>query len=481
MPGWEELGKKWLDGYKIEEIQLGGKRIVLNKVQKDFVNDLNSRFCLNSGGYGSGKSLALYVKLVLFLRCFPENRILLGRKTLSDLDRATLPDLFELLSGVKYEHRVKEGVINFPNGSQIILFGLDALQSGDLADIKKAQQKVKSLNLGAYFIDQLEEIEYDVFESLNARLRRTNVPVRQGNMTCNPANFWAYHFFVTKKIKKGETWEPGDTNSALYQSSMLDNREFLPEDYIQDQLSREKRYVDRYVMGLWTTDILTDKAVFAPEHIKWLESNKKPLLATEEGCKIYLQPGRGMYRMGVDPSEGSVDPSSISIINQSGELAASFCGYLTIPALIEKVKFLYFKYNKPLIIPEANAAGAALVEGIRGLKLYSRQQFEYRERKMTQKVGFKTSYQSKRALISNFQDLLRKKFPKIYDQETIEEFKTFEWTDEVKQQGAGGKKGFHDDRVMSILLAYWEFTPQRIENILVQKVMPHRKKIFEYK
>ena len=26
--------------------------------------------------------------------------------------------------------------------------------------------------MGAYFIDQLEEVEYEVFEALNARLRR---------------------------------------------------------------------------------------------------------------------------------------------------------------------------------------------------------------------------------------------------------------------------------------------------------------------
>ena len=481
LESYEELGKKWIKGYRFKEITLGGKTIVLNKTQEAFVNDLTARYCLNSGGYGSGKSLALYIKLVLFLQCFPGNRILLGRKTLMDIERATLPDVFELMSGMRYEHRIKEGVINFPNGSQIILFGLDALQSGDLGDIKKAQQKVKSLNLGAYFIDQLEEIEYDVFESLNARLRRTECPIRQANMTCNPANFWAYHFFVEKRVKIGENWIDGqDNQSALYKSSMMDNKEYLPEDYIKDQLSKEERYVKRYVYGEWTTDILTDKAVFAPEHIHNMGLRIKPPIVVEEGVSIWQQPQNYMYRMGVDPSEGAVDPSSISLVNQGGELVASFCGYLTIPALIEKVKFLYWKFNRPLVIPESNAAGVALLEGIRDLKLYSRQQFEYREHKFTEKVGFKTSYQSKQALISNFQDLLRKGFPKIYDAKTVEEFKTFEWVDEAQKQGAGAKRGFHDDRVMSILLAFWEFTPKKVENILIAKSMPRKIKTFQY-
>ena len=478
---WEELGKKWIDGYKIKEITLGGKNIVFNKVQEAFVNDLKARYCLSAGGYGSGKSLALYTKLILFVLCFPKNRILLGRKTLSDIERATLPDLVELMSGIRYEHRVKDGVINFTNGSQIIMFGLDALQSGDIADIKKAQQKIKSLNLGAYFIDQLEEIEYDVFESLNARLRRMDCPIRQGNMTCNPANFWAYHFFVEKRVKKGEDWhDTEDNQSSLYKSSMMDNKDHLPEDYILDQLSKEERYVRRYVYGDWSTDILTDKAVFAPEHITRLELMTKPPIAEEEGVRIWQQPQNIMYRMGVDPSEGATDPSSIVLINQAGEMVATFNGYLVIPALIEKVKFLSKKYRRPLIVPETNAAGVALLEGIRGERLYTRQQFEYRDSKLTEKVGFKTSYQSKQALISNFQNLLRKGFPKVYDAKIVEQFKTFEWVEEAKKQGAGGKRGFHDDLVMATLLAFWEFTPERIQAKEVADVMPHKKKLFQY-
>ncbi len=454
---------------------------MLNPTQKAFLNDLKVRYCLNAGGYGSGKSLALYVKIILFALCFPENRILLGRKNLSDIDRVVLPDLFDLMDGIAYHHRVKDCVINFQNESQIVLFGLDALQSGELSDIKKAQQRLKSLNLGAYFIDQLEEVDYEVFESLNSRLRRTNVPLRQGNMTCNPANFWAYHFFVGRKVKKGEIWFKEDNDSAYYKSSMLDNRGFLPEDYIQDQLKKEQRYVERYVLGNWTTDILTDKAVFAPEHVKRLEAMIKPPLKIEESVKIYKEPSGLIYRMGVDPSEGSVDPSSIVVINQNGETAAVFNGWLTIPALVEKIRFLYFKYNRPLVIPEVNAAGTALIENIKDLRLYTRQQFEYRDKRTTEKVGWKTSWQSKQALIANFQTLLRKGFPKIYDYDTVEEFKTFEWTDEAKRQGAGAKKGFHDDRIIATLLAFWEFTPQKVENILVERSLPKRRRIFEYR
>ena len=172
---WVKLGEQIMEGSKVKEITLKGKLYkfsyskedfmevarskgwpeeftVLGKlttleqvaenykaVQADYISDFKSDYCLNSGGFGSGKSIALYVKLILLCKCFPGNRVLLGRKTLSDIDRAVLPELFDLIPESWYEHRVKDGLINFSNGSQIILFGLDAMQSGNIADIKKAQ------------------------------------------------------------------------------------------------------------------------------------------------------------------------------------------------------------------------------------------------------------------------------------------------------------------------------------------------------
>lgn len=468
---YERLGLALLEGKKIQEITLKGKTYKFNPIQSAFISDMKSDFCLNAGGYGSGKSLALYVKLILFVKCFPGNRVLLGRKTLSDIDRAVLPELFELMPEAWYEHRVKDGLINIHNGSQIVLFGLDAMQSGGVADIKKAQQKLKSLNLGAYFIDQLEEVEYEVFEVLNSRLRRGEVPVRQGNMTTNPANFWAYDQFVANP-------RPGH---ILYQSSMYDNAANLPDDYIRKQEAMGEDYVRRFVKGEWTTDVLLKGTVFAREHIHWLEMMRKEPLVIEEGCEIFELPKEGVdYRMGVDPSEGIVDPSSISVVSSEGRKVAKFNGKITITGLSDKVKFLYYKYRKPLIIPESNSAGAALIREIRDLKVYRRKQLEYKQDKETEKLGFRTSWDTKQQLIEHFQQLLRAKIPKVYDKKTTEELKTFLWNNDATQQGAGAARGFHDDDIMSTLLAFWEFNPKKIEEIRVAQTKPPARKTFQY-
>jgi hypothetical protein len=507
---WTRLGLDLLAGKKLTEITLKGKTYkfeytkdefierakksgwddsIVDKyaesykpVQSEFISDVSSDFCLNSGGYGSGKSTALYIKLILFCKCFPNNRVLLGRKTLSDIDRAVLPELFSLMPESWYEHRVKDGLINFSNGSQIILFGLDAMQSGGIADIKKAQQKLKSLNLGAYFIDQLEEVEYPVIEVLNSRLRRSEVPFRQGNMDCNPANFWAYHQFKMQSKWNGETWVPDEEcNSKLYETSMLYNPH-LPWDYIRKQLGMDEDYKRRFVFGEWTTDVLLKGTVFSKEVIRWLELNRKPMLRKEEDCEIYEDYKPGMiYRMGVDPSEGVVDPSSISVVSEEGKKVAKFNGMIPIHALADKVKFLYYKYGKPLIVPESNAAGAALIREIRDLKVYRRKTLDSKYDKETEKLGFRTSWDSKQQLIDHFQQLLRDRIPKIYDIKTVEEMKSFQWSNEATQQGAGAARGFHDDDIMSTMLAYWEFNPKKIEREIASRATPTFKKRFQFK
>jgi len=478
---WERLGELLLAGKKIEQIELNGKMFKLNPTQQEFICNLTSDDCLNNGGFGSGKTLALNIKLYLFIKCFPGNRILVGRKTLADIERAWLPDFLDLVPQGEYEHRVKDAVLNFSNGSQIILFGLDALQAGDLGDIKKAQQKIKSLNLGAFFIDQLEEIEYDVFDALKSRLRLAKVPIRQSNSTCNPANFWAYHWFVRKSVRMGDSWVEKDNRSALYTSSMLDNQANLPEDYIRRQMEgHDQKWIDRYVYGKWTPESLTERSVFAGYITKW---TARPPLIEEEGCQIWeqLRPGQ-IYKMGIDPSEGVIDPASISVVSGEGKLVATFCGKVPITALAEKVKFLYYKYRRPQIIPEVNdKAGGALLENIKDLNIYKRQVFDYKDKRTSEKLGFKTNHQTKRMLISNFQDLLKRGFPQIYDQKTIEEFNTFVWADEARLQGAGAQRGFHDDRVMSTLLAFWEMSAKRTEQILFKEAKIPRKRTFQWR
>lgn len=514
----EEINPETNKPFKVRELTLRGKKYIFSAKQSEFISNMNgkdAKFMLFSGGRGCGKSLALCVKLYLMCKGFPGIPILLGRRHISDIEKTVLQDFFRLVPPQEYEYRVKDGLIKFKNDSRIILMGLDAMQSGDIGDMKKAEQKTKSLNVGSYFLDQLEEIEYGVFQKLNDTNRTVSPDMqkllvslpeevrlivqemspkelwekhevvdypRQGNMTTNPANFWAYHYFkLNERMTENGDWVPKEyKDSVLLEGSMLDNRANLPADFIRDRLNMPDSERRRMVYGEWNMDVLTKGAVFAKEHIHLLQTMVKPPLAIEENCEIFEQPRSGVeYRMGVDPSEGVVDPSSISVVSSEGRKVAKFNGMLPIQGLADKVKFLYYKYHKPLIIPESNT-GAALIREIRDLRIYRRIVDDEKYEKETEKLGFRMSWDSKSKLISHFQKLLRERIPKIYDKKTIEEMKVFIWSDSAREQGASASRGFHDDDIISTMLAYWDFHPSKVDEVRAIQARPIAKRRFQY-
>jgi hypothetical protein len=187
--------------------------------------------------------------------------------------------------------------------------------------------------------------------------------------------------------------------------------------------------------------------------------------------------------MGIDPSEGQTDPSSICVIDEYGEEVARFNKKVPIHALGEKVKYLYYEYNEPFIIPEVNPGGSgdALLIHIKDLKnIYQRTVRDEKFDRETKKLGFKTTRSSKPELISHFQDLLEDDYPEIHDRQTKKEFAVFEWTDEAKKKGAGAPPNHHDDNVMASLLAYWKFSPEERRKKIIkqrreqQKAKTHR-------
>jgi hypothetical protein len=108
---YTKLVKQLVLGKKIDQLVLRGKTYKFSDKQSEFISDMNGgihKFVLASGGRGSGKSLALCVKIYLMCKGFPGIRVLLGRKNLSDIDKTTLQDLFRLMPPNDYEHRVKD-------------------------------------------------------------------------------------------------------------------------------------------------------------------------------------------------------------------------------------------------------------------------------------------------------------------------------------------------------------------------------------
>ena len=472
---YTDMGRRWAAG-EISITEFNGKK--LNPKQIEFLN-CRDRYVLNCGGFASGKTTSFLIKLYLLCVWFPGNRILLGRKTRQDIERTTLPDILDVFPEGTFEHKLGAGKIVFPNGSEIIFFGLDALQAGAGQDIKKAEQAIKSLNLGAVFIDQLEEIEFRVFEALTGRLRR-NVPFQQMCFTCNPANFWAYDYF---KINPRPS-------TKLIETSMMDNKENLSKEFIADQLTRGSLYRKRYIYGEWTPDTMVQGGVFPEEYVKEQNMHTCPPLKTVNGIKIFAEQEAGHeYQIGVDPSQGVVDPCGIKCVDKTnGELVASYKGFVNVDSMVQtsvQMALMYCNAKRPLIIPEVNAGGLAYVEALKKVwdNIYVHEDPAKVKGGPGNKLGWTTTFASKTRLIENMKTLMNKHFAKIRDAEVIEEMKTFIYSDEANQKGAGAQNGYHDDQIMSTMLAYWGVQPRSLkdESNSVRRLLGRARNLFQPK
>lgn len=152
-------------------------------------HQMREKYRLFAGGFGTGKTLSLGIEILIQLMTYPKNYGVLARKDLQELKSTTLKDFFEVCPEKVIAHHDKQNkTITAINGSQIYYMNLDSA--------REAERKIKSLNLGFVAIDQLEEIEENIFLAFMGRLRRRNT-ARCLIATCNPAGHsWLWRKWV---------------------------------------------------------------------------------------------------------------------------------------------------------------------------------------------------------------------------------------------------------------------------------------------
>lgn len=473
---YEQMGKDWLDG-KIEFKEFNGIKFLPKQIE--FINS-KSRSVLFCGGMASGKTMAFIIKFILLHLMFPGSHSLIGRKTQGNAEDTFMKDFMEVCPAGIYTHQKGYHRIVFSNGSEAEFWGLDALQSGASTDIKKAEQKLKSHNFSFEFCDQLEEEEKKVYDALHSRMRKRmcmhnaedmdikrdkegnavyeickvcgKYTFNQFNSTTNPANFWAYDYFKVNPRP----------NTKLIETSTLDNKSHLSEQFIQNELLKPEAYKSKYFYGNWDDKSMVEGGVFYEEWILNQRAIVRPPLREVGGIRIFEEPQREEYQIGIDPSLGASDPCSITCVSKkSGKVVATYTAYVPTNVIVEKSVQLALMYSlmiKPLMVPESTGVGQALIEGLRPVydNIYIRDLSGGTLEKKIQKLGFYTTFSSKNLLIENMKELFQKGFPKLYDVDMVNEMNKFIYTDEAQLQGAGAQTGYHDDRVMSMMLAFWK-------------------------
>jgi len=221
----------------------------------DFVFDWDYETYLLVGGYGSGKSYHIALKIIL--KCLEEKRKVLVIREVYDTLTESCYDLFkEILNDMdllttdddKRAFKTKVRALKspmefkFPNGSRIIFKGMDK------------PEKVKSLNgVSIVWLEECSEIKYEGYKEMLGRIRTPNVSMHF-ILSCNPVgrDNWVYrHFFVRLDDEGREHVILNDEelyakrtlirNGVYYHHSIPDDNPWLPSQYMK-RLEEIKTY-----------------------------------------------------------------------------------------------------------------------------------------------------------------------------------------------------------------------------------------------
>lgn len=191
-----------------------------------------AKFVWYCGGFGSGKTYIGSQTAIRLVAQAPKGRGLIARQTAVDLKATTMKTFFEVCDPrLIYKHNKSEQLITFANGHEVYYWGLDDIE------------RLKSLEIGWFWVDEVNEVDVNSFNVLKGRLRHKAQPKRVGMVTSNSeGKNWTYKQFVKGEGVKEEYRE-------LYYTIKAPSNENtnLPKDYLDVLESYTGDLYERYV------------------------------------------------------------------------------------------------------------------------------------------------------------------------------------------------------------------------------------------
>ncbi len=224
------------------------RQLTINPHFEQLIFDWNRKFYFLLGGYGSGKSYAVAVKILLKL--LAEKRTALVVRNVFETHRESCFALFkELVNTLNLSRYVRFCVsplkMTFENGSVLLFKGMDK------------PEKLKSIHgVSLVWAEECAELSYAGFKELLGRLRHPTLPLHF-ILSCNPVDTgnWTFtHFFagVEHEVLNHETFYAnrclvvGDT---FYHHSLAEDNGFLPQDYVRQLDALQEFDPDLYRVG----------------------------------------------------------------------------------------------------------------------------------------------------------------------------------------------------------------------------------------
>ncbi len=201
-----------------------------------YLHDSKAKHKLYVGTFGSGKTKWLIYEALMLSLEYAGNYGIVLRNTYPELDDTILHDFLEEIPDemvIKWEKTKKR--LTLFNGSQIVFRAFDRIK------------KIKSLNLGWFAIDQIEEVDEKKYLALASRLRlipkgmtKHDKMLRCGLGACNyKPNNWTLRRWLKEKK---------DSDNYDYVVAQTKENTHLPDGYIEElRETYPDSWFDRYV------------------------------------------------------------------------------------------------------------------------------------------------------------------------------------------------------------------------------------------
>lgn len=300
------------------------------------------------GGSRSGKTFTLCAALAVRALKAPGSRHAIIRRYFSGVRSSvgldTMPKMLRLrFPGLEWKFNKSDACFSFPNGSEIWLLGLD--------DADRSE-KILGKEFVTIYFNECSEISYDSVQTALTRLAQ-KVPGLENKAfyDCNPPSksHWTYQVFIEKFNPADKMPLAGKADYAAMCINPADNRDNLPEHYIENTLAtlpeKQKR---RFLEGK-----------FADDDYEALWKQK-----TIERNRVRSVPVLERIVIGVDPAVTMSSSSDCTGIVAAGRSCDGKCYILedascraTPAQWAHKAVNLYRKYEADRIVGEVNNGG----------------------------------------------------------------------------------------------------------------------------
>jgi phage terminase large subunit len=210
--------------------------------QQEFLNTLldknAAKFVGYVGGMGSGKSFILCAAM-LTQGILYGGEYVIARQFMPELRRTTFKQFADLVpKELLVEHRVADAEIHVKSAAgKPAVFYFVGLDDAD---------KLRSLNLSGFAIDEATQVSEEAFLLLQSRLRNPK-GLRKGILVGNPAGHdWVWRYFVSQRDFNTEA---AKRDYKMIVAPSTENVH-LPEGYVESMLANySKERVQRDIMG----------------------------------------------------------------------------------------------------------------------------------------------------------------------------------------------------------------------------------------